>query len=127
MLLKKCVISALLASTILFTGCASMFHGTTQQVAVRSNVDGAHLYVNEAYIGKGSGVTTFHKNQNYTITAKKEGCTASSIPAEKTFDPTTLLGIFLDWGIISILVIDGAATGASKQFTQTSYVIDPSC
>ena len=43
MLLKKCVISALLASTILFTGCASMFHGTTQQVAVRSNVDGAHL------------------------------------------------------------------------------------
>lgn len=104
-----------------------MFHGTTQQVDIRSNVEGANLYANEAYVGKGSGVTTFHKNQNYTITAKKDGCTASSVPASKSFDAITLLGALIDFGIISILVIDGAATGACQQFSQTSYVVDPKC
>jgi hypothetical protein len=109
------------------SGCAAMFHGTTQQVAVRSNVPGAELYVNEAYVGKDNGVTTLHKNQNYVITARKKGCTDTTVPAQKSFDGVTLLGIFIDFGIISIFIVDGAATGAWHQFTQTSYVLDPRC
>jgi hypothetical protein len=108
-------------------GCASMFHGTTQQVAIRSNVSGTELYANEAYVGKDNGVTTFHKNQNYTITARKAGCDATTFPVSKSFDAITLLGIFIDLGIFSVLLIDGAATGAWQQFDQTSYVVDPHC
>ena len=122
--------TAVLASSVglsCLSGCAAMFHGTTQQVAVRSNVPGAELYVNEAYVGKDNGITTFHKNQNYVITARKQGCTDTTVPASKSFDGITLLGIFIDFGIISILIVDGAATGAWQQFTQTSYVIDPRC
>lgn len=104
-----------------------MFNGTTQTVSVRSNIDDAKLYVNEGYIGKGNGVTTFKKKKNYTITARKEGCQDVNIIPTKSFDATTLLGILIDWGLISILVIDGAATGAWKQFDQTSYVVDPQC
>ena len=52
--------------------------------------------------------------------------TTTIIP-QKSFDPTTLLGVLLDWGIISVLVVDGAATGAWQKFNQTSYVIDPDC
>jgi hypothetical protein len=85
------------------------------------------LYVNEAYIGKNSGVTTFKKKKDYVITARKEGCTDASYPASKSFDATTLLGVLIDFGIISVLVIDGAATGAWQQFDQTSYVLDPVC
>lgn len=109
------------------TGCATMFHGTTQMVSIRSNMDDAKLYVNEAYIGKGSGVTTFRKNKNYTIVARKEGCSDGVAIPTKSFDAITLLGILLDWGIISILVVDGACTGAWTQFDQTSYVVDPQC
>lgn len=127
MTFKKVAAYSLVASTLLTTGCASMFHGSTQQIAIRSNVPDTELFVNEAYVGKGSGVTTFKKNQNYVITARKEGCTAASIPASKSFDATTLLGILLDWGIISILVVDGIGTGAWQQFDQTNYVIDPQC
>lgn len=111
----------------LLSGCAAMFHGTAEQVSIRSNQDNVELYVNEAYIGKGSGVTSFKKNKNYVITARKQGCEATTIPVTKSFDATTLLGIFIDLGIISILVIDGAGTGAWQQFDQTSYVVDPRC
>ena len=44
------------AMLLVSTGCAAMFHGTTQMVSIRSNIDDAKLYVNEAYIGKGVGV-----------------------------------------------------------------------
>jgi len=109
------------------SGCASMFHGSTQQVAIRSNVPGTELLANEAYIGKDNGVTTFHKNKNYMITARKAGCTDTTVPASKSFDAITLLGVLIDFGLISVLMIDGAATGAWQQFDQTSYVVDPRC
>ena len=109
------------------SGCATMFHGPTQQIAVRSNVPGTELFVNEAYVGKDNGVTTFEKRKNYMVTARKAGCTDTTVPASKSFDAITLLGIFLDFGIVSILMVDGAGTGAWQQFDQTSYVIDPRC
>jgi hypothetical protein len=127
MKMKRMIWSIIVVSSIFSTGCASMFNGASQQVAIRSNVDGATLYVNEAYIGKNSGVTTFKKKKNYVITARKKGCTDTSVPASKSFDATTLLGVLIDFGIITVLVIDGAATGAWQQFDQTSYVLDPVC
>ncbi|MFT5576516.1 MAG: hypothetical protein ACI89D_002041 [Bermanella sp.] len=104
-----------------------MFNGASQQVAIRSNVEGATLYVNEAYIGKNSGVTTFKKKKNYVITARKESCADATVQASKSFDATTLLGVLMDFGIITVLVVDGVATGAWQQFDQTSYVLDPVC
>jgi hypothetical protein len=126
--MNKIVLAILAVTTLLMTtGCASMFHGSTQQVSVRSNVPGTELFVNEAYVGKDNGVTTFQKSKNYMITARKAGCTDTTIPASKSFDAITLLGVLIDFGVISMLLIDGAATGAWQQFDQTSYVIDPRC
>ena len=118
---------AVSASLSFLSGCAAMFHGTTQQVSVRSNVPGTELYVNEGFLGKDNGITTFHKNQNYVITARKQGCTDATVPVAKSFDGITLLGILLDFGIITVLIIDGGATGAWQQFPQTNYVVDPHC
>lgn len=109
------------------TGCAAMFHGTSQQVSIRSQKPNDKIYVNEAYLGEGSAVTTFKKNKNYTIRVEEKGCQSVTVPATKSFDPTTLLGVFIDLGIISILVVDGAGTGAWQQFDQTSYVITSQC
>jgi hypothetical protein len=49
------------------------------------------------------------------------------VQASKSFDATTLLGVLMDFGIITVLVVDGVATGAWQQFDQTSYVLDPVC
>lgn len=104
-----------------------MFNGSTQTVNIRSNDELAKLYVNEEYMGQRNTVYTFKKKENYVIKAEKQGCQTNTVTPQKTFDPTTLLGIFLDWGLISILVVDGAATGAWQKFSQTSYVVDPNC
>lgn len=119
----KTVISIILVVSI--AGCATMFHGSSQMISIRSNFDDTKLYVNEAYIGRGSGVTVFKKNKNYTIRASREGCSDVIALPTKSFDATTLLGILIDWGIISVLIIDGIGTGAWQQFDQTSYVLDP--
>ncbi|QOJ20335.1 MAG: lipoprotein [Gammaproteobacteria bacterium] len=113
--------------TVTLSGCATIFNGASQQVSIRSNQPDVELYVNEALVGKGNTVTTFKKKEEYIITARKEGCNAVSIPASKSFDATTLLGILIDFGLISMLVVDGAGTGAWNKFDQTSYVIDPQC
>lgn len=117
----------IVAAVVLLNGCASMFHGSSQQVSIRSNQPDTEIYVNEMLLGKGNVVTSFKKKENYMITARKEGCNAVTVPASKSFDATTLLGVFIDFGIISILVVDGAATGAWNKFDQTSYIIDPQC
>ena len=126
--MKKFVSIAVAVSLVMaLPGCATMFHGSTQQVAIHSNVPGTDLYANDALVGKDNAVTTFHKNQNYNITARKAGCTETTLPASKSFDSVTLLGVLIDWGLISVLLIDGAGTGAWQQFDQTSYVLDPVC
>ena len=112
---------------VLLSSCASMFNGTSQQVAIRSNVEGAELYVNDTFIGKDNTVVAFKKKEDYVITARKEGCVQASVGATKSFDATTLLGILIDFGLVSILVVDGLATGAWQSFDQTSYVVDPNC
>ncbi|MDP2926254.1 MAG: PEGA domain-containing protein [Nanoarchaeota archaeon] len=108
-----------------FTGCATMFHGSTQTITMRSNYDDVKFYVNEAYVGAGSAVSVFKKKKNYSIRASRPGYEDVTIAATKSFDATTLLGILLDWGIISILCVDGIGTGAIQQFDQETYVIDP--
>ncbi len=127
MLSKRMYFLASLFLILNLSGCAAMFHGSSQQIAIRSTVPGTELFVNEAFVGKDSGVTTFQKNKNYMITARKNGCTDTSIPVVKSFDPVTLLGVLIDLGIVSILMVDGAATGAWQQFEQQSYVVDPRC
>ena len=115
----------MLRALSLFSGYAPMCHGSDQQISIRNNQSDIELYVNEMLVGKGNAITSFKKKEDYIITAKKDGCNAVSIPTQKSFDAITLLGIFIDFGIIPILVIDGAATGVWNKFDQTSYIIDP--
>ena len=73
--------------------CAEMFNGTTKQISIRSNEEDTKLYVNEAYIGKNSGVSVLKKKEDYSIRASKEGCDDTVVLVTKSFDGTTLLGI----------------------------------
>ncbi len=119
----------LIAFITLFTlsGCAAMFNGTSQQVSIRSKNPDARIYVNEAYLGDGNVITSFKKKYDYTIRVEEDNCTSVTIPVSKSFDATTLLGVFIDFGVVSILVVDGIGTGAWTQFDQTSYIVNAQC
>lgn len=125
--MNKSILVGLCLAITLSTGCATMFNGSNQTVNIRSNDVDAKIYVNEEYMGKNQATYTFKKKENYVLKAEKQGCKTTTIIPQKSFDPTTLLGVFLDWGIISVLIVDGAATGSWQKFNQTSFVIDPDC
>ena len=116
---------ALLA--IMLSGCAAMFNGTSQQVSIRSQDPDAEIYVNDMLLGHGNVITSFKKKENYTITVKRADCYSVTVPVSKSFDATTLLGIFIDFGVVSILVVDGVGTGTWQKFDQSAYIVDPLC
>ncbi|WDO01494.1 hypothetical protein C3Y05_017905 [Aeromonas allosaccharophila] len=67
-------------------------------------------------LGHGNVITSFKEKKNYTITVKRADCYSVTVPVSKSFDATTLLGIFIDFGVVSILVIDRVGTGAWQKF-----------
>ena len=102
--MKNVFILGVILFSIIFSGCAAMFNGTSEQVFIRSNEKDAEIYVNGAFLGKDNAVASFQKKKNYTITVSKEGCSSAQVPVEKSFDAITLLGILLDYGLITILI-----------------------
>jgi uncharacterized protein YceK len=111
------------------TGCASMFSGTTQKLTLRSEVPGTDFYVNDEKVGTDNVIVTIPKKRikNTEIVAKKEGCTNAISSVDTAFDATTLLGVFVDLGLFSILLVDYGINGATREATKTNYMLNPTC
>ena len=113
----KKIVSIVVMLSFFISSCAAMFHGTKETIHVRSEEADTIFFVNNREIGKGtSGVTSLTKKElkSVVLRAEKSGCNTKSSPIETEFDSVTLLGILLDFGIVSILLIDWGATGASR-------------
>ncbi len=126
----KKVISFIVIAAFFSSGCASIFHGTKDTVYVRSEEPDTHFYCNNRDLGKGtSAVVTIAKSElkSSTLRVEKIGCNPKSAPIDTEFDATTLLGILIDWGIFSVLMIDWAANGAVTRASHNDYVLTPDC
>ncbi len=111
-------------------GCAAIFTGTSQQISLQSSVPDTKFFVNGRPVGKGSSAlaTIRKKDLRKTILlAQKEGCEDATAPVDAVFNGHTLWGMFWDLGLISVLVVDGAATGAWTKAGNTHYYLDPNC
>ncbi len=123
-------ISMAVIISFLLSGCASIFHGTQETLHVRSDEPDTQFYLNNRDIGKGTfaDVTIAKKEMgNSVLHAEKKGCNTKSASIVTSFDGITLLGILIDLGLISILVVDWGVTGAVNKASQTNYVITPEC
>ena len=109
------------------TGCAAMFHGSNDQVTVTSSDPDAKLFMDGNYLGKGSGMINVKRNTIHTIFAKKNGCADGLAQTQTSFDSVSLLGILIDFGVISMLVIDWGATGAMWKTDPLLYSVAPNC
>lgn len=112
---------------IVNSACATMFNGSSTSVSIRSEDPKAKLYLNDTYIGQGGATVSVSKKGNHSIRATKEGCGDGTTAIQKKFDPTSLLGILIDFGIVSMLIVDGAATGAISDIEPKNYVVNPNC
>lgn len=125
--LKRIAALILLGSmAIPLSGCAYMFRGTSDQIHVSSADHNAMIYFDNVLIGRGSAPATAKRGQTHTIVAKKEGCSDHSVQTTDKFDGISLLGLLLDLGIISILIVDNA-TGAMWKTEPLTYYVNPIC
>lgn len=108
-------------------GCALMFHGKSDQIRIQSQSSDAGLYLDGVEIGKGTATATVQRGQKYSLTAKKNGCSDSAlIQTGSKFDEVSLLGLLIDWGLISILLVDNLS-GALWKTEPTVYTVSPIC
>lgn len=123
-------ISLVVIVSFLFSGCAAMFNGTKEQISVRSEEADTHFFLNDKEIGKGtSAVVSIPKKKlkDSILRAEKAGCSEQTTLIETRFDAVSLLGLLIDLGLISILVVDWGATGAVTKADKTNYVLTPLC
>lgn len=125
--MKFIKVSVCVLSVFLNSACATMFNGSSATVTVRSEDPKAKLYYNDTYVGQGSASFPVPKKGNHSVRATKEGCGDGTVAIQKKFDATSLLGVLLDFGIVSMLIVDGAATGAIQDIEPKNYVVNPNC
>jgi uncharacterized protein YceK len=124
------IITVIMICAVFMSGCASIFHGTKETIYVRSNEPDTTFYANNREIGKGNNaIVTIPKNKldSTKLRAEKAGCTEKTTALETEFDATTLLGILIDYGLISILVVDLGINGATHRVAQNDYILTPEC
>lgn len=124
--MKRGICGILVVSGLLFlSGCASIIKGSNDTIAVNSLEQDAVIYVDGAPRGKGNISVDVKRGKPHELLVKKDGCQDITIQTTERFDPVTLLGILIDWGIVSI-PIDLISGSAWKQDPAT-YTITPLC
>lgn len=110
---------ALLPQAVLGTGCATIFKGTTTEVRVASNPEGAKIYRNGEYLGNAPVTLVAKGNESYYIEAKKEGYQDNTKSLPKDIGAGWVVLDLLS-GLIGILV--DATTGAWYYFPEATTV-----
>jgi predicted small secreted protein len=111
---------ALFALSVLVLGCATITKGTSQQISITSNVDGATLYLDGSVIGTTPYYGEVPKNK-MELKVEKEGYRTATIVLSKTLE-----GMF--WGNIilggTIGSITDFASGGAYAYAPATYQVD---
>ena len=110
---------------LLSTGCASIMRGTSDTITITSLEEGTVIYVDDIPRGKNQAMAEVSRGEEHTIKATKEGCQTMVLQTGKKFDMTSLLGILIDWEIITIPV--DLVSGAAWKTHPKIYTLTPIC
>ena len=122
--------SLILLVALFLSSCASIFTGIEEKIIFRSEEDDTFFYYNDTFAGKGKSTSVRMRKKNLDkvqLRGEKNNCTPKTQPVITEFNPLSLLGFFIDAGIVSIVIVDWAATGAIEKAAQTTYDLTPDC
>jgi len=105
------------------TGCASLFNGQSQHVSIRTHPD-AEIHIDDQFVGKGQRNILLERDKAHEIKVSLNTC-EQTFSTQKSFNKTTLLGLFVDFGLISIPL--DFATGAAWNIVPTRLHMQPHC
>ena len=107
------------------TGCASINKGNYDTIMINSLEKGTTIYVDGAPRGIDNAAVNVKKGKPHALRVEKDGCTAVSGDSGESFDPTTLLGFLVDFGLVSIPI--DLISGAAWRIEPTTYTLTPIC
>mgnify|MGYP003574905157 CR=1 FL=1 len=119
----------LLTFSLLSQSCATMFTGTNEKIHLNSQTPGTQFYTKDQLIGTETATLVIPRKElkGTRIYASKAGCEDVYVDVQTEFNETTLLGLFLDFGIVSILIVDWLGRGAVTEASRTLYHMNPIC
>jgi len=80
-------------------GCATIIHGTSQDINISSNPDEAELWIDGARMGTTPTKVTLKRKNNYLLTIKKEGYKETTVKIESSTS-AWIIGNVIFGGII---------------------------
>lgn len=98
----------IIVSSLLFSGCATLFKGSTEEVNFTSEPDGAKVYVNGMLLGTSPVQLELKSNKTYNIEFKKDGYETRSVILNNSVGAGWIVLDILG-GVLPIIV--DAATG----------------
>jgi hypothetical protein len=105
------------------SSCASIIHGTSDTITINSLEPGTVISVDGTRRGVDVVSVDVKRGKKHVIRAEKKGFTPTEIQTQASFDGTTLLGIFIDFGIVSIPI--DLISGAAWKLQPVTYTVTP--
>lgn len=122
--MKKFIFALIFSITSLFAS-ATIFHGTTQNISINSDPEGAEVYVDGQLMGTTPVTLTLKKGKYKTIEIRKKCYKPVTLTFQKSFDPVAILNIFWDLSTTDFL------TGALWEYSPNHYFVklqkEPNC
>lgn len=116
----KKILLFIIASTFLWSGCGTIFSGTTDQISFSSSPSGTNVIINGAKVGKTPVTVPVKRNLSAPqVRIEKEGYDSNHVVLQNEFNMASLWNIFVWPGFI----VD-AASGALMKYPVTQYDSD---
>ncbi len=116
--MKKILLTTLVITTLILSGCASIISGTNQTLTFTSDIEGVNVYVDGALIGKTPVSASFKKNKAQTVMFRKKGYETISREITTTFDSVAILNIFWDLSTTDLI------TGAVYEYAPNAIYVE---
>jgi hypothetical protein len=112
-------------------GCATIINGSTEKIEISVGKADSKVYINDILIGVTQADVPLNaeipKKGAIDIKVIHENCDQFNHRVQRQVDPLTFLGLLIDGGIFSIIVVDILATNAFVKASQNYYHFELSC
>ena len=115
MIVKFKLLPLILCLSILNTGCASIFNGTTAHINVTSTPSGADCDLAGYGVHTPGTISIPKSSADLTVNCQKENYLPGSAPVPSTYNTTSLVNILLIYLVLIGTVVD-FATGAAWDY-----------
>ena len=121
--MKSLTVFFLMNCVLSLSGCASLFNGQSQTVRISTHPE-AEIYVDNEFMGKGERTLNLQRDVAHQIKVSLGNC-EQAFKTKRSFNKTALLGLFIDFGLVSIPL--DFTTGAAWNIEPEQFHMQPAC